>query len=395
MRIHFIYLFLVSILLAGCQNPNDLSRPADGQFGRAHQGTQTTPQTMGTVSGKDQSIMTDGQQIAPQAAVGKVAILLPLSGAQKDIGQSLLQAAQLAVFDMGEAGFELLPFDTNGTPQGATAAVEQAAAQNVKLILGPLLANNVSAAGTAARQHNLNVIGFTTDWTKAGNNVMTIGILPFDQGTRLAQYAAQTGKKRVAIINDNGAYANAVVTAFQQAAKAYGITVTAKATPQTVANLGTQRGAFDAILMPVNQSIAANLATQLSAIGLGSNQILWMGTGLWDDDKIKRNSLMANAVFAAPAPQPRQSFERNYQSLYGTTPPRLSSLAYDATALSVVLLKQNPTIATQSIMNPSGFAGIDGIFRFQSNGLAQRGLAIHRITGRGDSTVIDQAPNSF
>jgi branched-chain amino acid transport system substrate-binding protein len=393
MRIHFIYLFFISLVLAACQNPNTASRTIDGQFERNANPLET--QRIGTVSGNDQGIMNNGQQQAFNPARGKVAILLPLSGPQKDIGQALLQAAQLAVFDMSEPEFELLPFDTNGTPQGASAAVQKAASQNAKLILGPLLADNVAAAGITARQYNLNVIGFTTDWTKAGGNVMTIGILPFDQGTRMAQYAAQANKKRSAIINDNGAYSNAVISAFNQAARAYGISITAQVTPQTVSSLAAQKGSFDAILMPTDGQTTLSIGNQLNAIGLGSNTVLWMGTGLWDGEQIKRNPMMTNAVYAAPDPSSRQSFENNYRSLYGVTPPRLSSLAYDATALSVILLKQNPTVYPQNIMNASGFSGIDGIFRIQSNGLAQRGLAIHRITGRGDNMVINQAPKSF
>ncbi|MFP4464746.1 MAG: penicillin-binding protein activator, partial [Alphaproteobacteria bacterium] len=81
-------------------------------------------------------------------------------------------------------------------------------------------------------------------------------------------------------------------------------------------------------------------------------------------------------------------------------PPRLSSLAYDATAFSVILaytgLQQNgsPAYDRQSITNPNGFSGIDGIFRFRPDGIVERGLAVLEYKN-GRISVINQAPDTF
>jgi len=331
------------------------------------------------------------------SANGKTAILLPLSGPQAQIGQSMLNAAQLALFDVNDPGFELLPFDTQGTISGTTQAVNDASAQGVKLILGPLLANNVAAAGRAARAANLQVIGFTTDSTKVSGNISTLGILPFDQGNRMAQYARKAGLNRIAIINPNTAYSRTVISAFENKARGLGIQIIVKTSPSNaVQTLSARQGTFDAIFMPIGNPQLTTLSRALTQNGMASNVIPWLGVGLWDDNSIQANPAMRNAVYSAPTRIQRINFERQYQSTYGTKPQRLASLAYDATALSIVLLRQNNRfIGRNAIMNPNGFAGIDGIFRFQNNGLAERGMAVHRITGRGQTTIIDQAPSSF
>ena len=46
------------------------------------------------------------------------------------------------------------------------------------------------------------------------------------------------------------------------------------------------------------------------------------------------------------------------------------------------------------LTNPSGFAGIDGLFRFRADGTNERGLAVHRISGNS-STVISPPPRAF
>jgi len=331
---------------------------------------------------------------------GKVALLLPLSGQHSEIGQSILKAAQLALFDINDPSFELIPLDTKGTAQGASQAVIEAANKNVGVIMGPLLANAVQSAGKTAARYGLQVIGFTTDWNKIGQNIFTMGILPFDQGVRLAQYAARTNKKNVVIIDPKTNYSQAVINAFEQTALPNGINIVKKLPihdPRTIATtLANNRDMIDGLIMPFGNPQISLVARALLDRGLSPTTIPWMGVGLWDTPDIINNPLFTGAIYAAPTPDMRQNFQRQYKSIYGDTPQRLASLGYDATALSAVLLKQsNANVHKSTIQNPSGFAGIDGIFRFKSNGMVERGLSIHRINGSRQATIVSPAPQSF
>jgi branched-chain amino acid transport system substrate-binding protein len=346
--------------------------------------------------------LNQSQTVAP--ANGKVALLLPLSGQHAAIGQSMLNAAQLAVFDVNDPSFELIPIDTKGTARGASAAIEKAARHNVKLVLGPLLSSSVQSAGQAAQRYNLNIIGFTTDATILGGNIFTLGILPNDQGKRLAAHLNQTNLRRVAILTPFAPYANAVASAFEGQARQNNIQIVTKIKissandmVSSMQKLRALRGQFDAILMPVGNPTMARLSNALNAEGLGAQTIPWIGTGLWDSPAIQQNRLMIGATYSAPPPQMRASFDRQYRATFTNAPQRLASLAYDATALSTILLRQNPTgvVSKSSILNPNGFAGVDGVFRFHTDGRAERGLAMHRITGMGLTSIITPAPRNF
>ncbi|MEM7651539.1 MAG: hypothetical protein AAF204_05605 [Pseudomonadota bacterium] len=104
--------------------------------------------------------------------------------------------------------------------------------------------------------------------------------------------------------------------------------------------------------------------------------------------------------FAAPSPSARKSFQQRFISTYGNRPPRLSTLAFDATALAAVLARRGleqtgrPAFDRNSITSPNGFAGIDGIFRFRSDNTAERGLAVLEFK-RGQIVVVDEAPKTF
>lgn len=387
------------------------------------------------------------QQAAPSNAT-KVAILLPLSGRHKDLGQSLLQAAQLALFDMNVGNLELVPRDTQGTATGAAKAAQEAVSSGASLILGPLFADEVRAAKPVTQSAGLTMIGFSTDWRVAGGNTFIMGVLPFAQAERIAEFAARKNLRRVGIIAPRNEYGDAVVNAFQSKAARLGITIPdtvrfdpdshnlsddiarfsryenrsaaletekTQLTAQLAANphnaaakarlaeleasLTGGNAPFDAIFLPVGGQQGKELFNVLAYYDLGPDKVQYLGTGLWDDTAIQSEPALRGGLYAAPSPQQRAEFEVNYMNTYGAQPPRLVSIAYDATALAAVLARQGqaygrPDFSAQAIINPNGFAGIDGIFRFRPDGIIQRGLAVHRIDG-GRSTVVDPAPVTF
>ena len=373
------------------------------------------PQTATTRSGAFDPYVRSEEQVTPapqqppflprqpSVQTNKVAILLPLSGPHSQIGESLLNAAQLALFDMKDPSVELVPFDTQGTPTGTANAMTKAIRNNVKLVLGPVLADNVDQAGKMARQHNLNVIGFTTDSARTGGNVFTVGILPYDQGQRLAQYAGRHKLNRIVAIIPQNQYAQEITTAFEKTASSNGLSIVQKVqlSPASDVNvlaqqLASAKGQFDALLMPVGNPQMVSLAQALTNNGLSATNVAWLGADLWDDTNVTSNPLMRGALYAAPSTQTRRNFVAQYRTVYGQTPQRLSSLGYDATALAIVLLKQRGgQITTADLLNSNGFNGVDGVFRFNSNGMTERGMAIHRISGRDQTQIAERAPTGF
>jgi ABC-type branched-subunit amino acid transport system substrate-binding protein len=105
---------------------------------------------------------------------------------------------------------------------------------------------------------------------------------------------------------------------------------------------------------------------------------------------------MQGGWFAAPETAGFRNFSNRYRARFGQDPVRTATLAYDAVSLVVGLVKANGPhhFAEDVLTNPSGFAGIDGIFRFRPDGTNQRGLAVLRVTSSGGQ-VVSPAPKSF
>jgi hypothetical protein len=125
-------------------------------------------------------------------------------------------------------------------------------------------------------------------------------------------------------------------------------------------------------------------------------RVRFLGTGLWDEPSLGREPSLVGGWFAGPDPKASTEFRTRYQQLYGKLPPRIASLAYDATALVAVLARTRPQpyYEASALTNPAGFAGIDGIFRFATSGISERGLAVLEVRPDG-LRVVSPAPVSF
>jgi branched-chain amino acid transport system substrate-binding protein len=334
----------------------------------------------------------------------KIAVLLPLSGANADLGKAMLEAAQLALFAVGGDRLTLVPRDTTGTAQGAADAAKAVIADGAKLIIGPLVADEVEAVKPIARDAHVNVIAFATKTQVAGDNVFLMGFLPRQEVAREVSFAHEHGVTRFAALAPNTAYGHLMADSLKEVAAANGSTVTRveffSGDPgPTIKKMAPAKGAaasFDALLLPVGGDQLKQIAQQLKAAGLDLTQVHLLGSGLWDDPSIAGEPALGGGWFAASPPDLRREFEGRFQATYNHPPPRLASLAFDAAGLASVLAKAggNPPFSHDAILNPSGFTGVDGLFRFTPQGLVQRGLAVLEVQPQGN-IVVSPAPRDF
>ena len=361
---------------------------------------------------------TQSETLDATAPPTKVAILLPLSGKHAKTGEALLQAAQMALFDLGNPNFELIPFDTIGTRDGGANAAREALNEGAQLIIGPLFADSVRGAQSVTNSTPVNMIALSTDWTLANGKTFLIGFLPFDQVNRVVSYASENAIERIGVLSPDDDYGNAVITAYEHAAKQNRILssrvvrfnpantdlslITREFSDFDKRNASSQDlGApFDAVLIPAGGGLARSIGNYLNHYNLPANEVRRIGTGLMDDTRLAKEPALNGTWFAAPNPQSRAEFERRFRRYYYNHAPRIASLAYDATALAAILSRMGiektgqPDFSRRALTNPNGFAGIDGIFRFRNDSIAERGLAILEYRN-GRIFVIDPAPKTF
>ena len=346
----------------------------------------------------------------------KVALLVPLSGSNAELGRAILDAAQLALFETPGERLILIPRDTAGTADGAAKAARAVIDDGAKLILGPLLATEVQAVKPFARDAHLNIIAFSTMIELAGGNTFLMGFLPRQEVVREVGHARERGLARFAALAPNSPYGHLMVDALREFATASGATVTraefydprsgdtAPAVQRLLpgGGLSTPPGAaaagvlpFDALLVPEGGARLQQIARQVKGVSASAKPLQLLGSGLWDVPDLGSEPALVGGWFAASPPDLRRTFTQRFQATYGRAPPRLASLGYDAAALAAVLATgEGEPFSQQAILRPNGFTGADGLFRFTPGGLVQRGLAVLEVEPEGD-VVVSPAPQSF
>jgi ABC-type branched-subunit amino acid transport system substrate-binding protein len=232
--------------------------------------------------------------------------------------------------------------------------------------------------------------------------VHLLSFLPQSEVDRVVGYAIQQGKRSFAALIPDNAYGSVVQAAFQEAVARGGGRVVAlerypldqNAMLDPVRRVAQAAGQVDTIFIPDGADAVPAVVQTLAASGARRVQLI--GTGLWDDPRIFQDSATEGGWYPAPDSAGFRAFSTRYRAKYGQDPVRTATLAYDAVALVAALVKTQGAkrFAPDTLTNASGFAGIDGVFRFRADGTNQRGLAVLKSTPSGGQ-VVSPAPRSF
>ena len=335
----------------------------------------------------------------------RVGVILPFGSSTagtRNLAATMLKAAQLALYDSKNPNILLMTADEGSRPEDAVAAVNKLLAQGAEVIIGPLFGPSVGAVAPIASDRSVPVLAFSTEKSVAGHGAYLLSFLPQNEVKRVVAYAAAQGHRNYAALVPQNDYGAVVADAFADAVKNTGGTSVAveRFTPTTNAVMApasavTKTNA-DAIMVAQGGPLLRAIAPSLGFSGLDRDKVKLLGTGLWDDPTIIREDMLLGGWFAAPEPDAVAAFNSRFRDAFGSAPPQLASLAYDAVALVALLSGGQPyhRFTQGALMDPNGFSGVDGIFRFNPDGTSERGLAVLEVASDGFH-VISPPPKTF
>lgn len=331
----------------------------------------------------------------------RVGLLLPFSLRPQDAA-SLYNAAELALFELGNENTLLIPRDAGSTEASANAAARALLTDGADIIIGPVLREGVAGAASAAQTRNVPVIGFSSDRTVGGNGAYLLSFQLEDEVARLVSYAASQNIRSIALLAPSNEYGRRVEAALRGEAQARGVTIVtsqlynrtdadAAAAARVVAGGARPQG----IIIAESGAPLRAIGTALVQAGVDTRQTRLMGTSVWAGEAEREPSL-SGGWYVAPDPSVRTDFENRYRQAFGEPPTRLASLGYDAVALAALLSRDRGPegFSRAAIENREGFAGSDGLFRFSQNGAIERGLAIIQVQ-QNSNAVLQAAPRRF
>ena len=338
--------------------------------------------------------------VEPSDGMHRVALLLPVTGPDADVGQSIANATALALADTKVTNIRMVTYDTG---LGVAAATQRAIADGNKLILGPLRGDNVIEVAQIARPAGVPIISFSNDVGVAGPNVFLLGHLPNQAIERVVLYAKSKGMNRFAGVVASNVYGQRAQSNLTTAVRAAGgILVGIQETNGTAASAEaaarrlSQMGAIDAILVADSGRAAITTVPALRRGGLRTAKVL--GTDLWNiEGTLAASPPIYGAWFASVSDTLYTQYAAKYRARFGKAPLRLSSLGYDSVLLVARVARDwqpGTRFPVAQLTDPQGFIGVDGAFRFNPNGLTDRMLEVQEVQA-GKFVTVSPAPSQF
>ncbi len=358
----------------------------------------------------------------------RVAILVPMTGPSARVGQSIANAANMALLELNSPKIKLKIYNTDS---GAQSAASEAISDGSKVILGPLFAAEVRSVQAVARAASVPVITFSNDASVAQAGTYVMGYQPGQEIARVLSYARSRGITRFGALVPQGRYGEVATKSMSAAAAGQGQVTAMETYPREAkslfaparrvsnyeARLTAARAAaktaaannstavrlppppFEALLLADNGGMLRALLPVLRSFGVESPRVRFLGTGLWaaEPDLIREPGL-AGAWFASVPDGEFNSMARRFRSQFGFQPPRLASLGYDGVLLVATGARNwspGQSFPTSALMSGAGFVGVDGIFRFGGSGVAVRGLEVQEIVPGGGIRTVSPAPSAF
>ena len=340
-------------------------------------------------------IKPDANVLPTDADRHRVALLVPMTGVNASVGQAIANAATMALLDTNAQNVRITTYDTAA---GAGLAANKAILDGNRLILGPLLADEVVAVASVARPAKVPMITYSNDTGVADRDVFVLGQVPGQAIARVIGFAQTKGVTAIGAIIPTGAYGQRVAAALNANAHALGLTVSgieaydrSNTSVSSAVRRLLARGPVDAILIGDSGRIALMAAPAAAGTHL-------LGTELWNGDaSIAKSPAMRGAWFAAVSDKRFGQFEQSYRTRFGAAPSRLATLGYDSVLLTLNVAREwrpGTLFPTARLYGRDGFIGLDGVFRFEANGVAERAMEVREV-GVGTFITASPAPAKF
>lgn len=435
MHINRIFGFFgLMAILAGCTNNNKDWFEDYGTLQTA------TPAQMQYGTFDASGVMPDNLN---SADTHRVAVLLPLSGDNAAAGRMIRTSIELATLQRGPQNLAISFYDT---ATNASTAINQALSTKPEIIIGPLFAGDARII-RQAKPESTPVLSFTSDATAVGRGVMSMSLMPTNSVESIVREMQSDGTRSFIVVAPDTPSGQLMAGTARKAASNYDIPVSGvfyytEKDPESIKNsmaaasMNAARVAannrareilsdiltkerltaieksslnnqldklsktdtlgdlpYDAVLFLGSGDDTKSLASFLRYYGIGARDARFYGTAMWDGADIASDLTMSGAKFAT-LPPVSENFANIYEQIDGAAPTRLATFGYDAANMAISMIYSDKSNGAY-LLDPSGYMGLDGLFRLKPSGESERALRIVELDGSSTPRVIKDAPTNF
>jgi|TARA_B100001142_G_scaffold283910_1_gene297240 ABC-type branched-subunit amino acid transport system substrate-binding protein len=335
----------------------------------------------------------------------KIGLLVPLSGKDAYIGDSIIKSVKLAINKIDSNQIEIFPKDTKNDPTTTLKAAKDLNEQGIKIVIGPIYNKNLIYL---EELKDMTFISLTNKTLKIPKNVISAGINSLSQINAIIKFQELKMLEKTIFLIPDSHYEDEIkksikdkkvklekiyiynseptkltkqiekITQYKarQLNLKYEINKISKSDDpnkekkleklEKMDTLGNVN--FDSIVIADFDESLKSITTSLLYVDVYPKEIFFITLNQWFDSSLLKEKTSQPLYFPSINYKNYKNFSKNYYSQFKEYPNQLSIISYDLIGLIYYLILQNNFIVDEKLfIKKNKFKGMTGIFEIKKN----------------------------
>ena len=335
----------------------------------------------------------------------KIGLLVPLSGKNSEIGQSIIKSARLAINKIDSTLIEIIPKDTQSNPESTLKAAKELAELNIKIIIGPVFNENLIYLDELK---NITFLSLTNKNNNFSKNIINAGINATSQLNTIKKFLKINEIGKTIFLTPDIDYKNEIKKAIsiskikiiknyiyntdptkltQQIEKITRYDIRKQNLEDEIVRLEKSDQSnkeqlikklkkrdtigsvkFDSIIIADFDESLKSVTTSLLYTDISPKKKYFITLNQWFDKSLLEEASVQPLYFPSINKKNFEDFSEEYFKKFNQYPNQLSFLSFDLVGLVYHLIIQNNSIVDEEIFRKKNlFRGKVGIFEIKNN----------------------------
>ena len=340
----------------------------------------------------------------------KIGILAPMTGPNKNLGQSIIKSIRLAVKDINSNLIEVIPKDTSSSPEKTLQSANELKEMGVRIVIGPIFYENLIYLDEIDDLTFLSLTNKTLDLPK---NVISAGVNSTSQLNTIKKFIKETGINRTIFLTPIQDYEFEIKKGIQNSKikifKNYDYNIEPTKLTEQIEEITNYRirkqnledeitriknsddsnkknkikklrqrytlGGlnFDAVIIADFDESLKSVTTSLLYTDVSPKKKYFITFNQWFDQSLLNEINIQPIYYPSINKENFENYKKKFIREFDQYPSHLSLLSYDLVGLIYYLSSKNDFLTTGKLFKvKNSFKGMMGIFDIKNNKINHR-----------------------
>ena len=347
--------------------------------------------------------------IAPVALLAnekiRIGLLVPLTGKNSEIGQSIIKSTRLAINTINNASIEIIPKDTQSNPELTLAAAKELANSGIKIVIGPVFNESLVYLDELSE---LTFLALTNKNDNFSKNIINAGINATSQLNAIKKFIELNEIKKTIFLTPDVSFKNEIEKAIsnskikilenyiyntdptkltKQIEKITRYEIRKQNLEDEINRLEKSEQSnkellierlkkrdtlgsvkFDSVVISDFDESLKSVTTSLLYTDITPKEKYFITLNQWFDESLLKETSSQPLYFPSANKDNYDEFSNEYFEKYNQYPNQLSFLSYDLVGLVYYLILQNESVIDKKMFTKKTlFKGKVGVFEIKNN----------------------------